>query len=149
MVTNGILKSIKERDRIHKLYAKELDEIKKIELHNIYKSKRNLITSLIRKSKSDYYVAYFEENKTDSKKTWEGIRNIVNVSKRVRVVPNFVEYKGKVYFDTKDIAGSFNDFFVNIGNTVEEKIPKVKSHFSSYLQKANVNSLLLMPVDNI
>ena len=112
-ITNGILKSIKERDRLHKLYTKEIDETKKRELYIIYKTKRNLITSLIRKSKSDYYVAYFEENKSDSKKTWEGIRNIVNVSKKVRVVPNYVKYKGKVHYDTKEIAESFNDFFVS------------------------------------
>ena len=105
-----------------------------------------MITSLIRKSKADYYVAFFEENKTDSKKTWEGIRNIVNISKKTKVVPNFVIYKGKSHFDKKEIAESFNDFFVNIGNTVENKIPQGKSHFSTYLGKANVKSLLIMPL---
>ncbi len=81
------------------------------DLFVIYKAKRNLITSLIKKSKSDYYVAFFNENKTDSKKTWEGIRNIVNISKKTRVIPNYVNYKGKTHFDKKEIAGSFNDFF--------------------------------------
>ena len=41
----------------------------------------------------------------------------------------------------------FNDFFVNIGNGVEDKIPRVTKHFESYLGNCNLHNLWLTPVD--
>ena len=35
------------------------------------------------------------------------------------------------------MAESLNDFFVNIGASVEAKIPQSKKHFSSYLVNPN------------
>ena len=78
-ITTGILKSIKHRDQIHRNFLKEKDDEKKKALFKCYKTKRNMIKILIRQSKRDYYANFFEENKSDTKKTWEGIRNIVNI----------------------------------------------------------------------
>ena len=39
-----------------------------------------------------------------------------------------------------------NDFFVNVGNMVEGKIPRVVTNFSTYLQDANEKSIFLRPV---
>ena len=38
-------------------------------------------------------------------------------------------------------------FFVNIGNTVEAKIPQGKKHFSTYLNSQNSNTFFLNAVD--
>ena len=138
-----------ERDRVHKEYTKEKESQRKEELFLLFKIKRNLIISLIRKSKCDYYTSYFEENRTDSKKTWEGIRNIVNISKKTKVVPIQLKYKNEIKCDNKDMAESFNDFFVNIGNMVEDKIPKGTKNFRTYLKNKNLDNLLLSPVDSI
>ena len=45
------------------------------------------------------------------------------------------------------MAESFNDFFVNIGNTIEQQIHKGKSHYSVYLTKKTTEMLLLNPID--
>ena len=100
-ITKGILTSIQSRDHAYKLYLRETYLHKKVEIYNTYKLKRNLITYLIRKIKCEYYVSFFEDNKTDSKKTWEAIRNIVNVSKQIRVVPLQSRYKDHVKYDNK------------------------------------------------
>ena len=42
-----------------------------------------------------------------------------------------------------DIAESLNDFFVNIGSSIERKIPKTSTPFSSYLKEPN-NKLLFL-----
>ena len=44
-----------------------------------------------------------------------------------------------------DIAESLNDFFVSIGSTLEEKIPKSKKTFYSYQGKSNDKSIFLKP----
>ncbi len=43
---------------------------------------------------------------------------------------------------------SFNDFFVNIGNVIEDKIPKSKKDFTDFLGESNIDSFFLSPVDN-
>lgn len=145
-ITKGILKSMKDRDRNHKEYIKESDVVKRLELFKIYKQKRNLIVSLTRKSKSDYFVSYFEENKANIKKTWEGIRNIVNISKKNRILPSKIIDGNNIISEKNDIAGSLNNFFVNIGNMVENKIPQGKNNFMTYLKDKNANSIILRPV---
>ena len=147
-ITNGILKSIKDRDRTHRNYLREKDDDKKKEIYQLYKTKRNLIKILIRQSKREYYVQFFEENRSDIKKTWEGIRNIVNISKKERVVPVQVNYKNETITGKKEIAQSFNEFFVDIGNMVENKIPNSKKHFSEFLGDSNKNTIFLTPIDN-
>jgi hypothetical protein len=81
-ITKGLLISIKKRDKMHKAWLKEKDTNEKTVIYKQYKIRRNLITSLLRRSKGDYYKSYFEENKSNRKKTWDGIREIINVSKR-------------------------------------------------------------------
>ena len=45
------------------------------------------------------------------------------------------------------MAKSFNDFFVNIGNTIEEKISPGDINFSNFLKKYNNDIFFLQPVD--
>ena len=44
----------------------------------------------------------------------------------------------------KEIANAMNSFFVNIGSTVEIKIPSFSKHFSSYLKDHNHSSIFLL-----
>ena len=81
-ITNGILISMKNRDKTYKEFIKEKDPALRNTLHTRYKRMRNLIISLIRNSKKDYYSFYFEQHKSNVKKTWEGIRDIVKVAKK-------------------------------------------------------------------
>ena len=81
------------------------------------------------------------------KKIWQGIRDIVSISKKSPTMPKEIIYKGESHTDSVDMAKSFNDFFVNIGNTIEEKIPPGNVHFSNFLKKDNNTVFLLQPVD--
>ena len=45
------------------------------------------------------------------------------------------------------MAKYFNDFFVNIGNMIEEKIPPGNAHFSTFLKKDNNDVFVIQPVD--
>ena len=145
-VTFGLLKSMEERDLAFKLFAKETDTSKKDILWESFRVKRNLIKILVRDSKRQYYMNFFEENKTNLKRTWEGIRNVVNISKKKKTAINSLSYKDKYITDKVEIANSLNEFFVNIGNTVEEKIPQTNKNYKEYLGNRVVNSFLPSPV---
>ena len=47
------------------------------------------------------------------------------------------------------MAHKFNEFYVNIGNMVEKKIPQAKAKFSDFLKKSVPNSIFLSPIDDI
>ena len=83
------------------------------------------------------------------KKTWECIRNILNVSKKDLSSPSKLTVDDVNIFDPKIISEKFNDFFVNIGNKVEAKIPQPKSSFMTYLKNRVGNSMFITPVDDI
>ena len=61
-LTTGILNSIQARDDIHKKFLNAKDPLRKQNLFRDFKIKRNLITTLIRSSKSQYYKDFFAEH---------------------------------------------------------------------------------------
>ena len=49
--------------------------------------------------------------------------------------------KNKEKTNNIEMSESLNDFFVNIGSSVESKIPMSKCHFVSYLGESNNKSI--------
>ena len=136
-ITIGILNSIKSRDQCYKNFLKETDPILKKSIYESYKLKRNLLITLLRQSKKDYYINYFLENQSNLKKTWEGIRKLINVTKKNDVYIDKIN-KDNIDITSHDkIAECMNSFFVSMGMTVENKIPKTDKYFSSYLNHPN------------
>ena len=133
-LTIGILKSIHARDVIHKMFLNAKDPLRRQNLFREFKIKRNLITTLIRSSKSQYYKDFFAEHSNNAKKTWEGIRNIIKVSTKNHSLPTKIRDGLNFITNQKSMAQKFNEFYVNIGNMVEEKIPKTNSKFSDFLK---------------
>ena len=71
---------MKKRDLLYKKLTRKNDN--PLEHRSIsfeYKKYRNLIVTLLKRSKENYFQNYFEKNKNDVKKTWNGIRNILAV----------------------------------------------------------------------
>ena len=66
---------------------KKLTPIKQ-NLFILFKKKRNLIITLLRPSKSDYFATFFEEHKNNAKRTWDGIRD---------TSPNTLIYNNKTF----------------------------------------------------
>ena len=148
-ITFGILNSIKSRDCSHNDFLKEKDPSLKVSKFETYKIKRNILTTLIRQSKKDYYCKYFLENQSNLKKTWEGIRNIININKKSTVSIEKINKCNQEISNNHEIADCMNSFFVNIGKTVEEKIPTVETPFSSFLSHPNNCVIYMNPCSNV
>ena len=146
-ITKGILTSMTKRDIFYKDFATEKDPTKKARLGLIYKSYRNLIVTLLRKSKKKYFTDYFEEHRQNMKKTWDGIRNLINVSKKSSTNINKIIHDNESFTDNLSISKTLNNYFVNVGPSIEKKIPKAKKSFQSYLTEPNPVDLILNPCD--
>ena len=110
-ITRGILQSMRKRDNLFKSMAREKDFVLKLEISKSYKLYCNMIVTLLKQSKKNYYSSYFTENQNNVKKTWGGIRNLINVSKKKTSLPTKINYKNEQKNCNMDIANSFNDFF--------------------------------------
>ena len=60
-LTSGLQKSISAKKKLHKNFINKKEPILKKEFHTNYKKIRNLLCTLMKKSKQAYYV-YFERN---------------------------------------------------------------------------------------
>ena len=67
-ISSGILKSMESRDKLYHKLLFEKDE-----------TWCNMVTTLLRNAKKKYYSDFFIENQYNIKKTWEGIRGLINV----------------------------------------------------------------------
>ena len=78
-LSQGILNSIQRKDRLLRKCIQTKDPASKEILRTEFKSLRNRITYIINFSKKTHYQRYFTENHNNIKKTWSGIKNIINI----------------------------------------------------------------------
>ena len=81
-MTSGILKSIKFRDKLYVKWKKnDPSSNNYILLENSFKSFCSLLQKTIRLAKAQYYLTQFENFKSDIKKTWGQINEILSKKK--------------------------------------------------------------------
>ena len=148
-ITSGILKSIQNRDKLHKKYLKETCNMRKSLLFIDFKKKRNMIIKLLKLSKAKYYESYFLENKSNIKETWNGIKSIINLNKRSESKITKIKTANGFTDDKTEIATEFNNFFSTIGNKIDEKTPQTDKCYSDYLTSENNKHLTLKSVDYV
>ena len=83
---------ISHRERL--LHRKK-DDPSNQHLERSYKLFRNRINREIKKSKKKYYKEYFENNISNMKKTWQGIKQIINMNNKLGPKITQLNYKGK------------------------------------------------------
>ena len=111
-----------------------------------YKFYRDQINHLIRKSKKDYYITYFENFKKNSKKLWSGVKEIINKNVNDKSPILNLQVNGKIVSDNKTIANSFNKYFTTIAQKLQEKMKPSSVHFSNYMHINYPDSIFLDPV---
>ena len=143
-ITTGIRKSIKIRDKLFNKYINSKNYNKEL-IHNEYKRYRNLIVSLTRLSQKNYYQSYFKDNYNNIRKTWDGIKSIINISNMKSMSPSSLNVNNKINTNPADIANCFNDYFSNIGSKLADKIFPSKYDHLHYLKSSNPVSLFIKP----
>ena len=111
------------------------DDNTKTKLYNDYKTLRNELTLLKRNNKLEYYKQYFEINKKKTAALWKGIRSLVTIKPSNKTDNSFLDSNGELTTDPLKIANCFNEYFVNVGSNVENKIPHSNISYSHYLKQ--------------
>ena len=118
--------------------------VQRVNLHQTFKTYRNQIITLNRRSKENYFKMFFEINKKDLKKIWDGIKTLISTKSSKKgshqLILN-IDYK--TTSDDYIIANHFNSFFTSIAGKILKKIAKAKKAFNSFLTKSNTKTLFL------
>lgn len=109
--------------------------------NNIFKNK---VTTKIRKAKTDYYSGEFEKNKSDIKKTWDTIYNLLQKTRSTGTI-NMIKYNENEISNDQEIADIFNKYFSEIGLKLDENLPNPQLSPIDEI-RTNPESISLNPV---
>ena len=120
----GLQKSISVKNKLLKNFINKKDPVLKEEFHTNYKKYRNLLSTLMKKSKQAYYDKYFEKNWKSIKNTWKGIKSLVSLKTVASNIPTVLSLgHGDTVTNPCDIANTFNNYFASIAeNTKKQNI---------------------------
>ena len=144
-ITSAILKSINRKQKLYRKYVGHPTVTNK----EHYITYRNILTTMIRTSKKNYYAVKLDACKRDTKQTWNILKSILNRHGRPKPPTSF-NINNIDITDPVEIANHFNSYFVNIGITLANKIPPANTSFHHYLNKATSpkDSFFVTPTDS-
>ena len=144
-ITKGIQCSIRKRDIIFGQFKKCTSQMRKNNLQMKYKTYRNKISTLIRISKKNHMANFFEINKKNSRKIWQGIRSLIKNRDCLKNSPSCLVTNNKTLTDPIDIANCFNSFFANVGKKIQNGVYSNHVHFSQYMNNPSDENFFTLP----
>ena len=136
-ITASLKKSIKHKNKLfykHLRFRTAYNEI-------MYTTYRDKLKKILIKAEKNYYTELLTKYKGNLKKTWSILKQVINKRKRSKVQSEFKFNDGSTTRDKAIISESFNDFFVNIGPTLADRIPHQTKQPESYLGDKNQFSI--------
>ena len=110
-----------------------------------YKLYRDKLNKIIKLSKKNYYKTYFNEHQNNSKRTWNGINEIIGKHRKDKQQNITLLKKGKLITDQKVVSKTFNNYFVNIAEKLSNKLGTPSSSIEGYLDNPNKDSFYITP----
>ena len=111
-----------------------------------YKQCTRFTNSQTKYARRQYYNKILLQNSNNMKFYWKILNEIIGKNKTASYPSYFEDKQGKVEDNPLSIANNFNNFFVNSGASLADKIPKSIRHFSDYLAFRNPSTIYLNPL---
>ena len=133
-ITNGILTSIKFRDRLHlRLKRSAPDTLDRNNLKINISTYNRILKKTIRSAKAHHYNNLFDQYKDDPKNTWKQINKLLNRNVRSDSSFSHLTQNGSKIVDPTQISNEFNTFFSSIGEKTASSIRSSTHSFQRYL----------------
>ena len=148
-ITNGILKSIKRKDKLYHRYIKGKGDAR-LKIHTEYKTLKNKLNVIIKISKKIHYENFFAIHANNITKVWTGIKELINLKTKNVYSPNCIEDRNKMITSNIDICNSFNNYFSSIADNILQdcKTPVIKT-YDKFMPEQNPNSFVFELCDPI
>ena len=104
-----------------------------------------LVTSLIRRVKRDHFHRCFNRCRSDIRKTWKNIRNLMGTKESKCKIYSLV-INDETIHENKDIANSFNEYFSGIALDLQRQMPPPVDDPLRNISSNAPNSFFIYPV---
>ena len=108
-ITSGIQKSIYTKNKLLKKFINKKDPQIKVIFYEQYKPYRNLLSTLMKKSKQIYCTKYFENNSNNIKNTWKEMRTIISIKNITSTVPCSIDFNNRTITYPTAMSNVFNN----------------------------------------
>ena len=134
LLTKGIRKSFKRKQRFYEKYLR----IQSKENEKTYKTYKNLFERIKKNAKKNCHRDKIKLFENDIRNTWKVMKEVIGKKKcNNATLPKHLIVDKIEISDAKSIAEKFNEFFVNIGPNLANKVPQCDLTFKSYLPTIN------------
>ena len=86
-----------------------------------YKNYQNHYNQLKSSAKFNYYKQQVDESKTNTKKLWRVINNVIGKNKNKGSIIPYITVEGVHKYDPTTIANEFGKFYSSIGSSLAKK----------------------------
>ena len=144
-ITKGLRNACKKKNTLYRDFLRHRTK----DAENKYKIYKNKLINIIRTSKKEYYKKILNDNKNNIKGIWNILNSIIRNNPRQISYPKYFIDKDNANYNMDDVANSFNQFFVNVGPELAEKIPDPGTSGEDYstLLERNPYSMFLKAVE--
>lgn len=117
-LTNGLKISIKHKNYLYTVCRKNPSQVN----DQNYKEYKRILTKIMRFAEKQYYYQLMNKYKSNIKKSWQILKNILNMSSGNNL-PSQFKIGNKIEECPEKIADAFNRYYVNVGPKLASKIP--------------------------
>ena len=147
-ITLPLQKFISIKSNLLKKFITAKDPQIKERYHKEYKGCRNLLSTILKQSKTNYYNHYFESNWNSIKNTWKGIKSIITIKEISTDIPKSLSVDGATISNPMTISNIFNNYFSSIAGKTKLIISFSHKHFSDFLKNRSNTSFFISPTES-
>ena len=104
------------------------------------KQYRNLLSTLLKRSKESCCTNYFQASNNDLKTTSKGIKKLISHKRTSNSVHSAVIENNITLTKPKGIADAFNKYFINISSLIQSAIKFSRNKIHEILPDVDINS---------
>ena len=141
-LTEALRNSIKIKNKLYYVYKKT----QSVKNELAYKNYKTTLSKLMTRAEKQHYHDLLIKHKYNIRKSWSVIKKIIQKNKKSLCQTKFQLPDGTITDDKGLISAKFNDFFVNIGPTLANKIVKIDKSPLSFMDNGVTDTIFLSPV---
>ena len=100
---------------------------------------RNCLTKIKRKARMEYYSNKCYALKSNMKKLWQLINNVINKNNNKTSIIEYITVNNIQYYGAKEVSNQFGIYYSKLGEKLSQKLGAGKVSISKYLEKIKTN----------
>ena len=142
-ITPALKTSIRHKNRLFAKFKKRPTVFNEI----TYRNYKNQLRSIIKEAKKTYYQTIINQNKHNMKNIWKTIKEVIGQNPSSTDITS-LRINDNNITDKREIANTLNNYFVNVGPSLDANIPQTPTSPLHYLTGSYRDSLFINPVDS-